>query len=331
MNFQSNNGQVKYNKIMFIIYGQEKYFINKYITNIIKANEYAQVHNFYWNEITDLNNIVETIASHSLFGEQRIICIYDCPYLETKISKNEQNSAQDLLNQILINDQDIIVFINNLVSKDKIYTNFFTNSLNSLSPTLLFANTLNGFELNQEIQQIAMQSGAHIDNLAINALNRKLPNNLYLIQHEITKLAHLNSKITADLVENNVSNVYVEDTFGFSNSLETNSFDIIWRKYKEKINEAIEITSLISQLSQQLILADQIFLFMCAKYTIDDVANSLKLNPYRVKKVYSLLNILGIKKVQALILALAELDQEIKEGKTDEVLGFENILIRFFN
>ncbi|MCT4469894.1 DNA polymerase III subunit delta [Mycoplasma sp. HS2188] len=317
---------------MYLIYGSEKYFINQYLKSILDSNKGHEVVNYYFNEENNVNDLIDIVAANNLFGASRIIVIYDCVYLEEKIKNNALNAMSNLMAALHANTQDIIIFINNNIEqKTKIVNNEFTNFLNKKDITLLYANSIQENELNKQIVQMVKHLGGNINNLAIEALLKKVPNDLYLINLELIKLINLNPNISVENIENTVSNIYLEDAFGFANSFEKDNFNLIWRKYKEKLNEGTQIGYLIGQLSQLLILADQIYCFSKAKKSLIDVANELKLNQYRVKKVYGLLNTIGVKRVHKMIKELAQLDRDIKNGKIDEFVGFENFLVMNFN
>ncbi|MBU4689792.1 DNA polymerase III subunit delta [Mycoplasma zalophidermidis] len=316
---------------MYLIYGQEKYFVNEYIQQIIKANNNFELVNFYYADENKTVELTNLIGLNSLFQESRIIVVYDCPYFENKISKEEAILAEELAKIIEKNTQDTVVFVNtNIVKQEKIANNIFTKYLMKFNPKLLFANTLTGSDLTKKINQIVHDLGGQIDNISINALLRKVPNDLYLINLELIKLVNLNKIITVDMIEKTIGETFNEDVFGFSNSFESNNFNLIWIKYKEKINEGVDISLLIAQASQLFILANEIYCYSLAKKNLSDLADDFKLNFYRVKKVYSLLTILGIKRIQSMIKHLAKLDREIKSGQTDPEIGFERFLINYF-
>ncbi|QBF34983.1 DNA polymerase III subunit delta [Mycoplasmopsis phocirhinis] len=317
---------------MYLIYGSEKYFIDEYLASIIKSNPQHEIINFYFNDNNEINHLIDIISANNLFANKRIIVIHDCEYLEQKIKKETLNSVHNLIDALNSNTQDLIVFVNNNIEqKDKIADNEFSVFLSQKNITLLYAKSIQGSELNQQILRLVKQHGGKINNLAVEALLKKIPNDLYLINLELIKLINLNPNISVENINQNVSDIYIEDTFGFSNSFQRDNFNIIWRKYKEKINEGVQINILISQLSQLLILADQIYCYIQANKKLLDVANELKLNEYRVKKVYALLNTMGIKKIHKMIKELAKLDRDIKNGKVDDFIGFENFLLKNFN
>ncbi|WP_373456868.1 hypothetical protein [Mycoplasma sp. 1018B] len=64
---------------------------------------------------------------------------------------------------------------------------------------------------------------------------------------------------------------------------------------------------------------------------METYSQEFKINLYRAKKIYSLLNNLSINKIQNMIKYLAELDREIKKGIVNEKIGFELFLIKFFH
>ncbi|ENY70135.1 DNA polymerase III, delta subunit [Mycoplasmopsis bovigenitalium 51080] len=315
---------------MYLIYGQENYLINKKINQLIEENKDAQVINFYFND-AKANELISLVSSSTLFDDKRLIFIHDCNYFWSKLNKNDTAISLSLIDAINSNMNDLVIFVNNNIDKkDLFYNNKFVEFFQLHNGNTYFAQAVQNNELFKHIKNICDEIGVTIDTLAINLLTQKLPNNLSIIHHEIKKLSMQTKNITSDVVNENISTIYVEDTFGFSNSIETNNFSSIWRKYKEKINEATDVTYLISQLSQLLVLADQIYLFLKCNKTLTNLANELKINQYRVKKVYGLLNILGIKKIHSMIIDLNILDYEIKHAKINAEYGFEQFLINHF-
>lgn len=318
---------------MNFIYGSEKFFIEQEINKIAKKFPDSAITTFNIENDENVDSLIQFISSGDLFNKKRIIVINDLFYFEKKLSSSDETNVNNLIKSIDNNSSDELIFVNtNISNKEQINKNLFTNFIfNKLQQNnFIEANSIDDNQLTKKVVSLVQQKGGTIDALATSALLKKIPNDLYLINLEIDKLINQNKHITENMINVSVSDIYVEDTFGFSNSFETNDFNLIWKKYKEKVIEGVDVTVLIAQTSQLFILANQIYAYKNVGKTLENLASDFKINQYRVKKVSYLLTRLGALKIRRMIKSLAKLDQDIKEGKTDPTIGFERFLIKFF-
>ncbi|VEU75167.1 DNA polymerase III subunit delta [Mycoplasmopsis maculosa] len=319
---------------VFLIYGNEDFFIEQEINNL--KNRFIN----FKNEIFDLNEVsfeklIEKISLNSFFSENRIFFIYNLTFFTDKsIKKEDELKIQELINLIFSSENDKFVFINNEIeNKTKFSNNFFTKALfeNGKKIVLIETNKINESNIFDQVKLLAENLKVNIGNEALHLLIQKLSNNITLINNELIKLSNYKKEITSDFIEISVNDINESNAFSFSNSLESNDFAYIYKKYRKKISEGIDITILISQVSQLLIISNQIFSFKQINKSLDDLSSELNLNIYRIKKVNNFLLKLGINKIRIMIKFLSKLDKDIKEGKVDEKIGFESFLIKFFN
>ncbi|WP_027120594.1 DNA polymerase III subunit delta [Mycoplasmopsis lipofaciens] len=319
---------------MYFIYGSEKYFIKQKINEIINKNANKKLVTFYYDDNNEIMQLLDIVMANDLFSSERIIIIYDLPFFEKQISKDDKGNINILIKYLQNNTKDTIVFVNqDLINKNKIVKNELTNFLfKEVANKVISVETksISANDLVNEICVLAKKNGGSITQQAALLLSRKVPNDLYLINIEINKLLNQNKQINEKMVEESVSDIYTEDVFGFSNSFESNDLNTIWRKYKEKSIEGVDISILIAQTSQIFILANQIYGYKMINKSLFEISKELKIHEFRVKKVSYLLNKYGINKIKQIILSLALLDEEIKEGKINPKIGFERFLIKFF-
>ncbi|WP_338822383.1 DNA polymerase III subunit delta [Mycoplasmopsis felifaucium] len=318
---------------MYFIYGPEKYTIEYEINKIKEANSSLNISLFDFSESKDINSFISSIQSHTLFDSKKLYIIENLPFFEKALSKTDLNIASDLLNSLLSNDIDEFVFINSKIElKAKISKNKFTDDFFAKMPDLkiIYSESIKQNELEKIVRNMSKKFNCNIYDDALRLLLLKVNNNLFLLEKELFKLSKENKNITLKMVDVSVEEIVSDDAFGFINSFESTNLSLIWKKYKDKIIENSEITLLIGQLSQALILSNQIYCYKQCNKSIDYLAKDLNINPYRIKKISFLLNKLGILKVKKMILSLAALDKGIKEGKVDAKHGFERFLIKFF-
>lgn len=318
---------------MYFICGSEKFLIEQQLENIKKENSTKLVESFDFSEDKNITSLLLSLNSQQLFSTSKIYIINSLPYFPKAPAKSDQRDANELLDLLRTNNTDVFVFVNEEIdNKTKISKNKFTDDFfNHNQPVVLYqALPVDNASLFRMVQNMVKKYDAVIEDDAVNLLLLKVSNNLNMLEKEVFKLAHENKNITLQMVDKSVEYVYQEDPFGFINSFESNDFALIWQKYKEKIFEGAEITGLIGQLSQVLILAHQIYAYIKCNKSVDDLSKDLNINSYRIKKISFLLNKLGIIKIKKMILHLAAIDKMIKDGTIEDKVAFERFLIKYF-
>ncbi|WP_029906503.1 DNA polymerase III subunit delta [Mycoplasmopsis opalescens] len=317
----------------YLIYGNENYFIKQSLKEIKQKYASYEPVIFVYDDFFEHEKLIQSFENNLLFSEEKIIIIYNCFYLEKAIAKAENSKAKELAN-LIKNTAHIVVFINEKIEQRKnIADNTFTREikLNDATKFTIFeAQNIKGIQLDRAINEIVKHKGATIDASASSLLITKIGSNLELIEQEIDKLIYYNKTITYDAVQNLVMDMVEDNAFAFVNSFENYDFSNIWRKYKAKVHDGVAIAVLIMQISQLFIIAKQIHDFKEANISIDKYAATMKINFYRAQKINNILQIYGIKRVNEIIKALAQLDMDYKNGKVDEKVGFERFLIKFF-
>lgn len=320
---------------MYFLYGPEKYFIEQELEKIKKNNSTKSVQIFRFDGDKTTQDLVNLLYSNDLFNPERLFIVYDLLFFEKPAEKDDIELMHQVIELLEKDTKNEFVFINeNIKSKSKIVKNMFTTHIfdkSTMPVVAIEAKTVQENDLTKTVKTLARKYDAEIEDDAANALLNKTTNNIMLLDKEVFKLSNQSKNITIDMVEVAVEESSGEDFFGFVNSFESNDLGFIWKKYKESIIEGNSITILISQLSQVLILAHQIYAYKSIGKSLDDLAKELNINSYRIKKISLLLYKLGINKIKRMIKSLSSLDSNLKAGKLDEREGFERFLIKYFD
>ncbi|MBZ4195315.1 DNA polymerase III subunit delta [Mycoplasma sp. 1331] len=321
---------------MIFIYGDEEFLIENEIEKIKNKNGDKNFEIFRFSDGASIDEFTHTISSSDIFNRARLFLVYDFPFFELKkLSKEDEFYSYEIIKALKIQSNDTYVFINKEISdKNKISANSFTKFIfedKGHSTKMIEAKSISKKDIFVIIKSLASKYKVNMDDNAINALIDKTPNDLLIIEQEIKKLSMQGKIIDSEIIFESVSEYYNnEDQFGFVNSLESNDLALIWTKYNEKMIEGAEISLLIGQISQVFILAHQIYAYKITNEGLDKLAKELNINNYRIKKISSFLNKIGIIKIKKMIKSLSSLDQEIKNGKVNDKIGFERFLIKYF-
>ena len=310
--------------MVYLLYGTINYLINKEITKIIKDNNIEEINvNKYDLNNTYLNDIVNDASSMSLFDDKKII-IVDNSYIFTGTTKKTLEQDPIILENYLnnINDNTILIFI---VNNDKLDER---KKITKLVKKIGIVKEFNSIDNISLVKQLFNDYNITNDN--IKYLLERVGEDTTLLATEIEKI-----KIYKD----NDKNITKEDITNLtSKSLEANNFKLIDAIINKNKNEAFilyqdriklneEPIAIIIALANQIRIMYQVKQLYLNGYTENNIANILKIHPYRVKLANQ-----NSKKYDSNILLnylkeLANLDISIKTGKIDKQLGLELFIL----
>ncbi|WP_406617789.1 DNA polymerase III subunit delta [Mycoplasmopsis lipophila] len=315
---------------MFILYGEEIFNIENTIKKIEeKYNNYQKKEIIYFD---NLNEIIDEIDSENLFFSNKLIVIKKFPYFTKKIDIENKKNIDAFLKSLERNTNDLLIFVvDEIDNLEKLNNNIFTSFLKqNKSVEWKWCQKISLSQIPNEIIKIVKENNGQISFEDAILLQNKLPNDMKIISYEVQKLLFENKHISKEQINTSISNYYNEDIYSFSNAFNSKNFFNIWSKYSEKINFNIEISNLISQINNLFVISSKIYFFLLDKKNFEYISKELKINIFRIKKIYQILEIYGIIKIKAIIIFLADLDYEIKIGKIKPEIGFEQFLIKFF-
>ena len=310
--------------MVYLLYGTINYLINKEITKIIKENNIEEINvNKYDLNNTYLNDIVNDASSMSLFDDKKII-IVDNSYIFTGTTKKTLEQDPIILENYLnnINDNTILIFI---VNNDKLDER---KKITKLVKKIGIVKEFNSIDNISLVKQLFNDYNITNDN--IKYLLERVGEDTTLLATEIEKI-----KIYKD----NDKNITKEDITNLtSKSLEVNNFKLIdaiinknkneaFTLYQDRIKLNEEPIAIIIALANQIRIMYQVKQLYLNGYTENNIANILKIHPYRVKLANQ-----NSKKYDSNILLnylkeLAHLDISIKTGKIDKQLGLELFIL----
>ena len=168
-----------------------------------------------------------------------------------------------------------------------------------------------------------------IDNDAISELADRTRGDLALLQTSVAKLSLYKEHITYEDVCLMITKPLDENTFTISNYLIAGKNMEAVQLFRDLRVNNVEPVTLISMLSNYFRLLNQVFYLNKRGFTDNQIAEELKLNPYRAKKLRENSFLISEKKIHQTLLDLFDLDLKIKSGQVDRFYAFELFLINF--
>lgn len=320
--------------MIHFIYGDQPPMINKRIQSIAKDA---------LNEIDDMN-YVKLDASQTLIQEcvdeanyvalgynKKVVLIDDCYFLMPGRNKNKLDADQDY--------QSLIDYINNPNPSTEliiVVRNSELNEKNEIVSLLkekakvLVARTPEKDEFKDYIKRyVTSRLNAQIDNAAIEELASRCEGNVLLMQKNAEKLALYSPNITFDDVCLLVTKPLEENTFQVYNSLINRRLDEALRIYRDLLASNVEPLYLISNLSNQFRLLNEVSYLSKTGKSADEIASLLKIKPVRATIIKRQTSFLSESTIRKALDDLYQLELQIKSGQVDRNYAFELFLINF--
>ena len=306
--------------MVYLLYGTKDFQIEEEIKKLSKGLDEMNINKY------DLNNdllslAIEDAKTMSLFGDKKLVIIDNANMFTGSTSKDSE-IVEEYLNHI--NENTTLVLI---VHNDKLDTRKkITKLINKVGKVIAFNDELDMTNLVRRLLK-----DYNIDYKTINLFLDRVGNNPLIIQNEINKIK---------IYKENDKTITDEDILNLTTKLiEIDIFNLIYyivRKDKEK---ALELYYEMLKMNEEpikiiVILANQFRIMYQSKellkkgYSEKDIANILKIHPYRVK-----LAIQNSRNYTSEVLLknlnnLADIDIGIKTGILNKDLALELFILK---
>lgn len=306
---------------IYLIYGEESYFIDKEISKLREQFKDYELVSYDMYE-TNVGDVIDDALMGSLFSGNKLMICNNCLFLTGSKCEIEHNT-DELLKYLSVNSDNILVLVVNGDSLDN--RKKLVKELNKFN--VVKFDKLKPFELNKFIKDYCKNNNYKINDDAVSLFLGLLNDNLYIITSELDKmfLYKEDSVITVDDVKLVTSRL-----------INTNIFDLVNAIVERNINKALEVyddlllvneeeIKLIVTLANQFRLIYQVKSMFKSGYSEMDISKILGVHPYRIKLANNV-NV-SVKDVIMYLKKLSLLDENIKTGKIDKRVGFENFIL----
>lgn len=306
----------------YLIYGVDKYLIDKEIDKIIKKNKIDNnsIIRYSLNE-DSIDNILEDANTFNLFSDTKLIIVNDA---------NIFTSSNDILTDKIIN------YLNNYNDKSYLVFTLLSDKIdNRKKITKVMSDKGNVIDLNKKdvdtnyIISYLKENGYQINMSDARMILNKVGNNLFSINNELDKLMLF--KLENKVIDKNSIDLLINENidsslFALVDSITNKDKDKMLKLYHECLLESDPIM-IINMLANKYILLYQVKRLISDGYSDDKIAKELEVHPYPVKLARNMCYSYSVKEILDIILKLANLDKDIKLGNVNGEVGLEFLLL----
>lgn len=306
----------------YLIYGVDKYLIDKEIDKIIKKNKIDNnsIIRYSLNE-DSIDNILEDANTFNLFSDTKLIIVNDA---------NIFTSSNDILTDKIIN------YLNNYNDKSYLVFTLLSDKIdNRKKITKAMSDKGNVINLNKKdvdtnyIISYLKENGYQINMSDARMILNKVGNNLFSINNELDKLMLF--KLEDKVIDKNSIDLLINENidsslFALVDSITNKDKNKMLKLYHECLLESDPIM-IINMLANKYILLYQVKRLISDGYSDDKIAKELEVHPYPVKLARNMCYSYSVKEILDIILKLANLDKDIKLGNVNGEVGLEFLLL----
>jgi DNA polymerase-3 subunit delta len=274
---------------MFLIHGEDQLILKKQVDKIISKlkeggneftiSEYSMI-NDSWNKAkTD-------IITFDLFSNNKIIILNDAFFLTDKQVKSSSDfNVDDFRNIIdrLPESVSLILTVKSTKISSKLKIAKHVSEIAKVIPLVI----PNDEQLKMQIRKKITSNGNSIDDDALDLVIELLPRDLQIIQNETVKLSLIKEPITTEVVKNVIIKTLNYDVFEISNALMEQKMNVFLKMWNNFIASNGEIYSFLSLIAKNVVDSRNVLYYKSLNWTQNDIAENLKINPYRVRILWN--------------------------------------------
>lgn len=306
----------------YLIYGTDYSLIKREIDNITSGITDVVKYDLSVDKIDEL---LDDASCISLFGDKKVLIGENALFLTG--TNTNINHDIDYLSKYLEDDKHDNIVILSVVSEKlderKKIVKILKNKAKVIQKEVIDQKDLPKFVTNE-----FKNEGYNIDYKTANYFVNFVGKNVDILINEIEKMIVYKEDdkiITIKDVNDISSKAFNDNVFDLTDGIMKRDFKKIYDCYKDLIILGEEPIKIIALLASQFLLTYQVKLLSDNGKSSKEIADVLKVHPYRVKLALQTdyLNF----ELKDIIIKLHELDYNIKSGKTDKVVGLENFLL----
>lgn len=306
----------------YLIYGNDYGLIKREIDKISKGIKDLVKYDL---SVYKIDELLDDASCISLFGDKKVLIGENAYFLTT--TPGNINHDLDYLSRYLNEDKhDNIVIIT--VPQDKLDERKKIVKEIKKCAKVIHKDLIDQKDLPRFVMNELESEGYKTDYKTAAYFVDYVGKNVDILLSEIKKMIIYkddDKKITIDDVNDISSKGFNDNVFDLSDAIMKKDFSRVFSCYKDLMILKEEPIKIIAMLASQFTLVYQCKLLNKKGLLGKDIANVLKVHPFRVK--LALETNYSIRELEDELTKLHDLDYKIKSGKVDKNVGLENFLM----
>lgn len=306
----------------YLIYGNDYGLIKREIDKLTNGVSDVVKYDLSTDKIDEL---LDDASCMSLFGDKKVLVGENALFLTTTTT-NVNHNLDYLTNYLNDDNHENIVILS--VLTDKLDERKKIVKLLKEKSKVIYKELIDNKDLPRFVINEFNNEGYKIDYKAANYFVNYVGKNVDILLSEINKMIIFkdnDKNITINDIDEISSKAINDNVFDLSDAIMKKDFKRMYDCYNDLIILKEEPIKIIAMLGNQFNLVYQCKLLSSKGLSEKEIATSLSVHPYRVKLAIE--TDYMISELKDILIKLHNLDFEIKSGKVDKNVGFDNFLL----
>lgn len=306
----------------YLIYGNDYGLIKREIDKLTNGVSDVVKYDLSTDKIDEL---LDDASCMSLFGDKKVLVGENALFLTTT-STSINHNLDYLTNYLNDDNHENIVILS--VLTDKLDERKKIVKLLKEKSKVIYKELIDNKDLPSFIINEFNNEGYKIDYKTANYFVNYVGKNVDILLSEINKMIIFkdnDKNITINDIDEISSKAINDNVFDLSDAIMKKDFKRMYDCYNDLIILKEEPIKIIAMLGNQFNLVYQCKLLSSKGLSEKEIATSLSVHPYRVKLAIE--TDYMISELKDILIKLHNLDFEIKSGKVDKNVGFDNFLL----
>lgn len=306
----------------YLIYGNDYGLIKREIDKLTNGVSDVVKYDLSTDKIDEL---LDDASCMSLFGDKKVLVGENALFLTTTTT-NVNHNLDYLTNYLNDDNHENIVILS--VLTDKLDERKKIVKLLKEKSKVIYKELIDNKDLPRFVINEFNNEGYKIDYKAANYFVNYVGKNVDILLSEINKMIIFkdnDKNITINDIDEISSKAINDNVFDLSDAIMKKDFKRMYDCYNDLIILKEEPVKIIAMLGNQFNLVYQCKLLSSKGLSEKEIATSLSVHPYRVKLAIE--TDYMINELKDILIKLHNLDFEIKSGKVDKNVGFDNFLL----
>lgn len=306
----------------YLIYGNDYGLIKREIDKLTNGVTDIVKYDLSTDKIDEL---LDDASCMSLFGDKKVLVGENALFLTTTTT-NINHNLDYLTNYLNDDNHENIVILS--VLTDKLDERKKIVKLLKEKSKVIYKELIDNKDLPSFIINEFNNEGYKIDYKTANYFVNYVGKNVDILLSEINKMIIFkdnDKNITINDIDEISSKAINDNVFDLSDAIMKKDFKRMYDCYNDLIILKEEPIKIIAMLGNQFNLVYQCKLLSSKGLSEKEIATSLSVHPYRVKLAIE--TDYMISELKDILIKLHNLDFEIKSGKVDKNVGFDNFLL----
>ena len=306
----------------YLIYGNDYGLIKREIDKLTNGVTDIVKYDLSTDKIDEL---LDDASCMSLFGDKKVLVGENALFLTTTTT-NVNHNIDYLTNYLNDDNHENIVILS--VLTDKLDERKKIVKLLKEKSKVIYKELIDNKDLPRFVINEFNNEGYKIDYKAANYFVNYVGKNVDILLSEINKMIIFkdnDKNITINDIDEISSKAINDNVFDLSDAIMKKDFNKIYVCYNDLLILKEEPVKIIAMLGNQFNLVYQCKLLSSKGLSEKEIATSLSIHPYRVKLAIE--TDYMISELKDILIKLHNLDFEIKSGKVDKNVGFDNFLL----